>query len=73
MTNLSRYDARTRYALIAGKYAADAIDLAAEANTLTGKDREIAELCATAARELSRWHAAMAHKSTRISKTEEGA
>lgn len=71
MTHVSPYT-NTRYARISAKYAADAIDLLAEANTLTGREREIAELCAEAARQLSRWHAIKSHTARTI-EAEEGA
>ena len=67
------YDARTRYIRTSGQYAADAIQYEQDANTLTGSEREIAELCANAARQLSRWHAIQAHKTVRQPETNEGA
>lgn len=66
------YYTSQRYARISGQYAADAIQFEQEANQLTGQEREIAELSAKAARELSRWHAIKSHAARQTATTEEG-
>jgi hypothetical protein len=65
------YYTSQRYTQLARSYAAEATMLQEEANQLTGKDREIAELSATAARHLARWHAMKSH-TTRQPINEEG-